>query len=335
MPDYSSLNPAVLKPGLTTPDGADLKPGLVTSAYTGGTPTAANQIKPSLRNADGSLKAGLVSGGALKPSLRTRASSFAFDNLSLAPFVGLSAVRRLTQAWTGPLYRVRRDNDNVEMDIGYDSEDFQDEAAALDFVGPNNGFVAKIYDQFGNGGDLAQTNPSAQMRIIVSGSMLKVNGLPAIQGTQIWHMTSGPIFSYTKLSYCGVLRFDLDAGAAFQLGTINQDGSLLRATSLIARGVSGVGNDATIANSLTSLVQCSATYSAAARKIWQNGVAGTQSSQAITFNETNNAMVYNGLSSTVYRMQGYRCEDVWWVDEISDSDRQTIEADQMALYGIT
>ena len=69
MPDYSDLIPANLKPGLTTPDGANLKPGLVTPAYTGGTPSAADQIKPSLRNADGSLKAGLVLGSELKPSL--------------------------------------------------------------------------------------------------------------------------------------------------------------------------------------------------------------------------------------------------------------------------
>ncbi len=70
MADYSDLIPANLKPGLTTPDGQDLKPSLVTPLYTGGTPTAADQFKPSLRDAGGNLKPGLVMGdGTLKPSV--------------------------------------------------------------------------------------------------------------------------------------------------------------------------------------------------------------------------------------------------------------------------
>lgn len=69
--DYRDLNPSILKPGLTTPDGLDLKPSLVTTAYSGGTPSAANQIKPSLRNADGSLKSSIANANLLKPSMRS------------------------------------------------------------------------------------------------------------------------------------------------------------------------------------------------------------------------------------------------------------------------
>jgi hypothetical protein len=70
--DYSDLIPANLKPGLLTQDGLNLKPGLTTSLYSGGTPTAANQVKSSLLNADGTLKPGLTTadGSALKPSLK-------------------------------------------------------------------------------------------------------------------------------------------------------------------------------------------------------------------------------------------------------------------------
>jgi hypothetical protein len=68
MPDHRDLNPDRLKPGLAK--GGRLKPGLVTPAYTGGTPGAAGQIKPSLRDRNGNLKPGLVQGNVLKPSLR-------------------------------------------------------------------------------------------------------------------------------------------------------------------------------------------------------------------------------------------------------------------------
>lgn len=67
MPDYTDLDPSQLKPGLV--DGPNLKPGLVTPLYTGGTPTAPNQIKPNLRYPNGQLKPGLVDGLALKCNL--------------------------------------------------------------------------------------------------------------------------------------------------------------------------------------------------------------------------------------------------------------------------
>jgi hypothetical protein len=68
MPDHSGLNPQRLKPGLKS-GGDRLKPGLVTRSYSGGTPSSASQVKPSLLDREGDLKPGLVSGGKLKPSL--------------------------------------------------------------------------------------------------------------------------------------------------------------------------------------------------------------------------------------------------------------------------
>lgn len=67
MADYSDLIPGNLKPGAVS--GSDLKPGLVTADYAGGTPSAADQIKAGLRNADGSLKAGLLLGDVLKAGI--------------------------------------------------------------------------------------------------------------------------------------------------------------------------------------------------------------------------------------------------------------------------
>lgn len=65
--DHSGLDPSRLKPNLVR-DG-NLKPGLVTPNYAGGVPGNGTQIKPSLLDAAGQLKPGLVSGTDLKPSL--------------------------------------------------------------------------------------------------------------------------------------------------------------------------------------------------------------------------------------------------------------------------
>jgi hypothetical protein len=65
--DHSDLDPQRLKPGLKT--GSRLKPNLVRPSYTGGTPTAADQVKPTLLDKAGNLKPGLASDGNLKASL--------------------------------------------------------------------------------------------------------------------------------------------------------------------------------------------------------------------------------------------------------------------------
>lgn len=71
MADFSNFNPAHLRKGLVDAAGTALKPGLTTSSYSGsGTPTAANELKPSIVNADGTFKPTMLrADGSLKPSL--------------------------------------------------------------------------------------------------------------------------------------------------------------------------------------------------------------------------------------------------------------------------
>jgi hypothetical protein len=113
------------------------------------------------------------------------------DGLDFVTFTGLLdtytgaevafSVRRLASATT-VLMRVRRDSDNVEADIGFDSNNefgltspvsnpssggpFTDFA---DFIGhggtPANGFCRYWYDQSGNGIDLSQSTAGNQPKI--------------------------------------------------------------------------------------------------------------------------------------------------------------------------
>ena len=68
MADYSDFIIANLNKGLLNADRTGLKPSLTTDLYSGtGVPTNWNQLKPSLRHADGTLRAGLIdSEGGLK-----------------------------------------------------------------------------------------------------------------------------------------------------------------------------------------------------------------------------------------------------------------------------
>ncbi len=61
MADYTDFDPANLRAGLVKSDRSGLKPSLTTPLYSGtGTPTHWNQLKPSLRHADGTLRAGML-----------------------------------------------------------------------------------------------------------------------------------------------------------------------------------------------------------------------------------------------------------------------------------
>jgi hypothetical protein len=137
MPDHSGLNPQRLKPGLKS--GDRLKPGLVTPSYSGGTPTSAAQVKPSLLDRAGNLKPGLVSGGKLKPSLgsgstirgEVTASSlsvtdgdevtYTFENTSIEGHVQVSSLSvtdgdQVTREFIFDMYSIQWLDDEGELD---------------------------------------------------------------------------------------------------------------------------------------------------------------------------------------------------------------------------
>ena len=95
--------------------------------------------------------------------------------------VAYSAARRLSSTYTGALIRVRRSSDNAEQDIGYTAGNVLDESALTTFVGANNGFITKLYDQSGNTIDIAQSTALSQPKIVNSGTVLKANTKPYFQ----------------------------------------------------------------------------------------------------------------------------------------------------------
>jgi hypothetical protein len=95
--------------------------------------------------------------------------------------VAAYSTRRLSNSYTGDLLRVRRSNDNAELDIRYNNQNLLDSTALLTFVGSNNGYVVKWYDQTGNGNVLTQTATSSQPLIVLAGSPISVNGKPAMR----------------------------------------------------------------------------------------------------------------------------------------------------------
>ena len=95
--------------------------------------------------------------------------------------------------YSGPCCRVRRSSDNVEADVGFDSNDlfgltspitntsdaqsYTDFADFIDHTGsPSTGFVRTWYDQSSNSRDGQETTSSRQAKIYDSGAILEITG---------------------------------------------------------------------------------------------------------------------------------------------------------------
>jgi hypothetical protein len=89
------------------------------------------------------------------------------------------SLRKLRASQTNAI-QIRRSNDNATQDIGFVGENL-DTSAITSFVGLNNAFITKWYDQSGNGNDLTRIIDSTQPRIVSGGTIqVAVNTKPAI-----------------------------------------------------------------------------------------------------------------------------------------------------------
>ena len=88
------------------------------------------------------------------------------------------ALRRLSDAYRGPLINVRRSSDNATQDIYARGDGWLDTAALMAFVGAGSGSIATWYDQAG-GNNLVQAGTGSQPVIVNAGALATINGRPA------------------------------------------------------------------------------------------------------------------------------------------------------------
>lgn len=91
-----------------------------------------------------------------------------------------SASRLLRTAYVGDCMRVRRSNDDAELDIGFDGNGDLDQVALLAHCGANSGFVMTLYDQSGNGRNITGITDAQEPRIVNAGVVDLLNGKPAM-----------------------------------------------------------------------------------------------------------------------------------------------------------
>ena len=91
------------------------------------------------------------------------------------------SLRKIDKDYTGSCIRIRRDSDDTETDIGFDSSGVLHTSDIASFVGSGNtGYLVKWYDQSGNSADMTATASQFQPKIYASNAVPALNGKPAV-----------------------------------------------------------------------------------------------------------------------------------------------------------
>jgi hypothetical protein len=272
---------------------------------------------------------------------------------------GAYSLRKVNSCYTGYAATVRRSSDNTTQDIGFTAGGDLNQPALLSFVGAGAGYVAKWYDQSGNGADVIQATTANQPRIVNAGTVETINGKPAVYfgGPSQNLFVSVPVAAYPiTVSILGNTAGGSSGGAFVKVGQDQAPncgiGIGIGNGTMDASGTAVIGlkenaswcpSNPTVAYPASAFTMVAIQQSVAGG----SGLAAYLNGAAVTLN--NAATATNGITITgnLY-VGGYLANGsnnrypVGWESEVivfgsalSDGDRQTVECSQQSYYGIT
>jgi len=281
---------------------------------------------------------GIGIGIALKSGVIAE-SAYALDGLS--PKAAFS-FRKIKSTFSGSPIRIRRSSDNAEQDIGFSGREL-DTASMLTFTGSNDGYIVTMYDQSGSGNDITQSTAALQPKIVSTGAVVLDNGKPGalFTGTQYLSKTT-PGIAYSS-HYLGVVATPTNLGDFTDLVGVGNTG----ATGSILLMNYGAGN-ATRGHywSAVGAIVTDFTPSPTTGSPYVFAQLATGSNFYVVRNGTlSSATGYSGTTSAPPTLniggrlsggfEGYMKEIIVFDTTLSTSERNTLERNQGAYYGIT
>jgi len=257
------------------------------------------------------------------------------DNLTVTS-AGAYSTRRLTGSYTGSLLRVRRSSDNSEQDIGYTSAGALNTVALLAFVGTASGFVTTWYDQSIAANHAVQTDPTRQPRIVDAGVLDTVNGRPAPRFDGVNDtLVAGNTLLTSQYTINGAKSLFGDGGGALgRMAGFGTDVSLLtiriRSQFFGATGL-GTANASGIETRITTVTGVSAGQT----DIWHNGSNAATAAVGPQVDFTGRALHIGNVPNLGRGLAGNLPEFTVFSSSLSTENRQTLERNQGAYYGIT
>jgi hypothetical protein len=263
------------------------------------------------------------------------------DQLGI-PAAAAYSLRQLSSA-ASLACRVRRSSDNAELDIGFTAGGDLDTAALLAHVGGGNGFVTTLYDQSGNARNATQTTAGAQPRIVNAGVIDIANGKPAIRFNGSNTFFSGVSLPLSQLTLSSVLNdvtqqgtIRYSIGTGFAGGASGGRGIFSSFTSFPNTSL-GYIPDAGVPVVQTGFLPTigqsyvvSLTTTATESSIWANG-GNNATGGKITLNQ----LFIGQRGDGFWYYDGYDSETIVFPLAFSTTNRQTLERNQGAYYGIT
>ena len=266
------------------------------------------------------------------------------SNTNLA---GAWSNRKLISTYSGGANKVRRSSNNQTIDIGFLNNDY-DTSTLSSHVGGSSGFVTTWYDQSGNSRTLSQSTTSNQPRIVNAGTNDTINGKICnfYNGTSTSLGTSNIItgittnnnlsiflvFQKTAGGYVTVLDQGRDA-AYYNFGIASNYDNGLRFRNTNMDYTYG-----TNINTLSDKLVISVINIGANSECFRNGV-----SIGSTANGTSSSAPVIGEQLTIGKRGGHTseyltgniCEIMIFTRNLSTTERQLIERNMGAYYGIT
>ena len=277
--------------------------------------------------------------GAARIASATPSFTSVLDGLPAA--AAAFSVRRLASSYTGPLLRVRRSSDNAQQDIGTTVGGTLDTTTLASFCSSTSCFVSVWYDQSGNGQDAVQSVAATQPRIVNAGALEMEGGRPALRYAAAGLLlVAAPIPGQTT-------QVTIDAVARSTDTTVNRHilGDRSTVGGRIIRAVSGggsyLGSNINVANVTMpgATAQQRIVIMFAGTSGLSGSLDGTVSFGSVTSNffSASTAFWIGGggpTQSTTGDWIGTISEVAMFNLTLSTSERQTLERNQGAYYGI-
>lgn len=262
------------------------------------------------------------------------------DSLSAAAAYSL---RRLRTAYTGPAIRVRRSSDNAEQDIGFTAGGDLDTTALLAFVGSGSGFVRTWYDQSGDARHVTQGNAALQPRIVNAGVVETEGARPTVrfvtganQNLRRTDAALATVLCSANWAAIAVTRCADTSQSRHVFGNRTGTGFMLRAVSGGASwqpNIVGAAN-VTLSTTTTDFQVISTLVTAGQMSAGKNGSALTVGTTGTAVVPTSNDLIIGGGNSGSTDWSGPISELVIIGSALSAADRQALERNQGAYYGI-
>jgi prepilin-type N-terminal cleavage/methylation domain-containing protein len=270
----------------------------------------------------------------LQLACATGTSTLPLDSTT-TPATAAYSLRRVSAAYTGPAIQVRRSSDNATLDIGFTAAGDLDTATLTTFVGAASGFVTTWYDQSGNGRHATQGTAANQPRIVNAGTIDTSAGRPALYGAGVAFLRLPAEVRTTDFTTNLVFRKTADSVDAVMIGGLTW--SQLWRVDPTAKPHTFFGVDvvSTPTFSLASPASVSFVRAGTAVRPYLNGTAGgvmTQNTAAASFVRIG-AIVAADSSEWPY-WTGWASELVVYTTALGMTERQALERDQGAYYGI-